>query len=85
MAEMRDEHFEVLSSNRAKLFEKQKKTTNIIRTLLKRYTKKQLIEMIEKGEQIMASKGKATSFYIVICILIRFLKTYYKLVVGFIL
>jgi hypothetical protein len=48
MAEMRDEHFEVLSSNRAKLFERQKKTINIIRTLLKRYTKKQLIEMIEK-------------------------------------
>jgi predicted RNA-binding protein YlqC (UPF0109 family) len=48
MAEMRDEHFEVLSSNRSKLFEKQKKTINIIRTLLKRYTKKQLIEMIER-------------------------------------
>jgi len=48
MAEMREEHFEVLSSNRVKLFERQKKTTNIIRTLLKRYTKKQLIEMIEK-------------------------------------
>lgn len=48
MAEMRDEHFEVLSSNRAKLYEKQKKTKNIIRTLLSRYTKKQLIEMIER-------------------------------------
>lgn len=48
MAEMRDEHFEVLSSNRAKLYEKQKKTKNIIRTLLTRYTKKQLIEMIER-------------------------------------
>jgi hypothetical protein len=48
MAEMRDEHFEVISSNRAKRYEKQKKTTNIIKTLLKRYTKKQLIEMIEK-------------------------------------
>ena len=48
MAEMREEHFEVLSSNRAKLFERQKKTINIIRTLLKRYTKKQLIEMIKK-------------------------------------
>ena len=48
MAEMRDEHFEVISNNRAREYEKQKKTTNIIRTLLKRYTKKQLIEMIEK-------------------------------------
>jgi hypothetical protein len=48
MAEMRDEHFEVLSSNRAKLYDKQKKTINIIRTLLNRYTKKQLIEMIER-------------------------------------
>ena len=48
MAEMRDEHFEVISSNRAKVYEKQKKTNNIIKTLLKRYTKKQLIELIEK-------------------------------------
>ena len=48
MAEMRDEHFEVISSNRARVYEKQKKTTNIIKTLLKRYSKKQLIEMIEK-------------------------------------
>ena len=48
MVEMRDEHFEVLSSNRAKYYERQKKTINIIRTLLNRYSKKQLIEMIEK-------------------------------------
>ena len=48
MAEMREEHFEVVSRNRARAFEKQKKTINIIRTLLNRYSKKQLIEMIEK-------------------------------------
>ena len=48
MAEMRDEHFEVVSSNRAREYEKHKKTTNIIKTLLNRHTKKQLIEMIEK-------------------------------------
>ena len=48
MAEMKEEHFEVVSSNRAREHEKQKKTTNIIKTLLNRYTKKQLIEMIEK-------------------------------------
>ncbi len=48
MAEMRDEHFEVVSSNRAREYEKQKKTTNIIRTLLNRYTKQKLIELIEK-------------------------------------
>ena len=48
MAEMHEEHFEVVSSNRAKAYEKQKKTKNIIRTLLNRYSKKQLIEMIEK-------------------------------------
>ena len=48
MAEMRDKHFEVLSSNRARYYERQKKTINIIRTLLNRYSKKQLIEMIEK-------------------------------------
>jgi hypothetical protein len=48
MAEMRDEHFEVISNNRAREYEKQKKTINIIKTLLNRYSKKQLIEMIEK-------------------------------------
>jgi hypothetical protein len=48
MAEMRDEHFEVISNNRAREYEKQKKTKNIIKTLLNRYTKKQLIEIIEK-------------------------------------
>jgi len=48
MAEMRDEHFEVVSSNKAREYEKQKKTTNIIKTLLNRYSKKQLIELIEK-------------------------------------
>jgi hypothetical protein len=84
MAEMRDEHFEVLSSNRAKLFEKQKKTTNIIRTLLKRYTKKQLIEMIEKESK--NAKRKSGYFILYRDIMeIKFLKTYYKLVVGFIL
>ena len=48
MAEMREEHFEVVSSNRARAYEKQKKTINIIRTLLNRYSKKELIQMIEK-------------------------------------
>jgi hypothetical protein len=48
MAEMHEEHFEVVSSNRARAYEKQKKTKNIIRTLLSSYSKKQLIEMIEK-------------------------------------
>jgi hypothetical protein len=70
MAEMRDEHFEVLSSNRAKLFEKQKKTTNIIRTLLKRYTKKQLIEMIEREKKWL--KREAILFYIGIYIQAHF-------------
>jgi hypothetical protein len=48
MAEMNEEHFEVVSRNRARAYEKQKKTINIIRTLLNRYSKKQLIQMIEK-------------------------------------
>jgi hypothetical protein len=48
MAEMREEHFEVISRNRARVYEKQKKTTNIIRILLRRYSRRQLIEMIEK-------------------------------------
>jgi hypothetical protein len=84
MAEMRDEHFEVLSSNRAKLFEKQKKTINIIRTLLKRYTKKQLIEMIER-ENKQWLKKEGILFYIGIYIQAQFLKTYYKHLAGYIL
>jgi|TARA_R110002111_G_scaffold117948_1_gene180277 hypothetical protein len=51
MAEMRDEHFEVISNNKAREYEKQKKTTNIIKTLLNRYTKKQLIEIIERESE----------------------------------
>ena len=51
MAELRDEHFEVISNNRAREYEKQKKTTNIIKTLLNRYTKKQLIEIIERESE----------------------------------
>ena len=37
-----------LDDKQAKEYEKTKKTLNIIRTLLNRYSKKQLIEMIEK-------------------------------------
>ena len=48
MAEMKEEHFEVVSSNKAREYEKTKKTLNIIRTLLSRYSRRQLIEMIEK-------------------------------------
>lgn len=48
MAEMREEHFEVVSGNKAREYEKTKKTLNIIKTLLSRYSKRQLIEMIEK-------------------------------------
>ena len=48
MAEMREEHLEVVSRNRARGYEKQKKTINIIKTLLNRYSKRQLIEIIEK-------------------------------------
>ena len=51
MAEMREEHFEVISNNKAREYEKQKKTTNIIKTLLNKYTKKQLIEIIERESE----------------------------------
>ena len=51
MAEMRDEHFEVISNNKAREYEKQKKTKNIIKTLLNKYTKKQLIEIIERESE----------------------------------
>ena len=44
---MREEHFEVVSNNRAKEYEKTKKTLNIIRTLLNRYSKRQLIEIMQ--------------------------------------
>ena len=48
MAQQNEDHFHVHSENKAKAYEKQKKTTNIIKTLLNRYTKKQLIEIIER-------------------------------------
>jgi len=48
MAEMKEEHFEVISNNRAREYKKTKKTLNIIKTLLSRYSRRQLIEMIEK-------------------------------------
>ena len=60
MAEMRDEHFEVISNNRAREYEKQKKTTNIIKTLLNRYTKKQLIEIIEREREQWNQENQVT-------------------------
>jgi len=48
MAEMRDEHFEVISSNRAREYEEKKKTINIIKELLIKHSKRELIEIIEK-------------------------------------
>ena len=43
-----ESHFEIIDANKQRLYEKQKKTINIIKTLLNDYTKKQLIELIEK-------------------------------------
>jgi hypothetical protein len=51
MAQQNEEHFETIDANKAKAYEKQKKTTNIIKTLLNRYTKKQLIEIIERESE----------------------------------
>jgi hypothetical protein len=51
MAEMRDEHFEVISNNRAREYEKKKKLTNTIKELLKNYSKKTLIEIIERESE----------------------------------
>ena len=51
MAEMRDEHFEVISHNRAREYEKKKKLTNTIKELLKNYSKKTLIEIIERESE----------------------------------
>ena len=48
MTEMNEAHFEIIDANKQRLYEKQKKTINIIKTLLNDYTKKQLIELIEK-------------------------------------
>ena len=48
MAEMREEHFEVVSNNRAREYGKTKKTLNVIKTQISRYSKRQLIDMIEK-------------------------------------
>ena len=51
MAQQNEDHFHVHSENKAREYEKQKKTTNIIKTLLNRYTKKQLIEIIERESE----------------------------------
>ena len=48
MTEMNEAHFEIIDANKQRLYEKQKKPINIIKTLLNDYTKKQLIELIEK-------------------------------------
>jgi len=48
MAEMRDEHFEVIDANKAKAYEKKKKVTNTIKELLQNYNKRDLIEIIER-------------------------------------
>jgi hypothetical protein len=85
MAEMRDEHFEVLSSNRAKLFEKQKKTTNIIRTLLKKIHKKTINRNDRKEKSKQWLKKEVILFYIGIYIQAQYLKIYYRHLAGYIL
>ena len=51
MAEMRDEHFEVIDANKAQASEKKKKVTNTIKELLQNYSKKTLIEIIERESE----------------------------------
>lgn len=51
MAEMRDEHFEVIDANKAKAYEKKKKVTNTIKELLQNFSKRDLIEIIERESE----------------------------------
>ena len=48
MAEMTDEHFEVVSNNRGREYEKTKKTLNIIKTLLNKSSPANAAAMPEK-------------------------------------
>ncbi len=51
MAEQRREHFHLHSENKAKAYEEKKKLTNTIKELLKNYSKKTLIEIIERESE----------------------------------
>jgi len=48
MAEQRREHFHLHSENKAKAYEKKKKVINTIKELLLNFSKRDLIEIIER-------------------------------------
>ena len=48
MAEMNEDHFETIDANRDKAFQEKQKTRTIIKELLIKHSKRELIEIIEK-------------------------------------
>tara|TARA_R100001369_G_scaffold59515_1_gene86349 strand:- start:613 stop:768 length:156 start_codon:yes stop_codon:yes gene_type:complete len=51
MAQQNREHFHVHSENKAKAYEKKKKATNTIKELLQNFSKRDLIEIIERESE----------------------------------
>ena len=51
MAQQNEEHFETIDSNKAKAYEKKKKVINTIKELLQNFSKRDLIEIIERESE----------------------------------
>ena len=48
MAEMNEQHFETIDENKDRLYQKKKRARRILNKLLTKYTKRELLEMIDK-------------------------------------
>ena len=51
MAEQNEEHFEIIDANKAKIYEQKKKVINTIKELLQNFSKRDLIEIIERESE----------------------------------
>ena len=51
MAELKDEHFEVIDENKDRLYQKKKKALEQLQDLLKNYSSDTLIDMIMKESE----------------------------------
>lgn len=51
MAELKDEHFEVIDGNKDRLYQKKKKALEQLQDLLKNYSSDTLIDMIMKESE----------------------------------
>ena len=48
MAEMNEQHFETIDENKNRLYQKKKRARRILNKLITKYTKRELLEMIDK-------------------------------------